>query len=112
MNRTRSGPTETPPPVRVMGVEFQPAASTELWMLAIMAVCADTSTCWPRPDRRRSSSATMIALAASAPACRKAWGTEQVRGGRSESPVRFMAVDAAVTVRSVAGQSRLGPVAP
>ena len=70
---------------------------------------ADTSTCWPRPDRALSVRARRAPLAASPEACRKACGRLTRTGARSLSPVMSSAIDDAQTVSSVAGMFAFGP---
>jgi hypothetical protein len=78
----------------------------------MLAVWAETSMCCPRPSRWRAASATSAATAASAPACRFAWGTDTRTGARSSSPVRFKAPEDAQTVRSDAAHADFGPSCP
>jgi len=112
MKRISKSPEMMPPPKRISCPAPQPWLSTMDWVLAIVAVWALISRCCPLPDRCRSVSAIITLAAASAPACWNACGTLQRRGGRSASPVSHMALEEAVTVRSVAAQAAFGPTSP
>ena len=72
------------------------------------ASCADTSTCWGRPD----ASAVSAAIAASGPTWAQPVGSVHRTGGRSGSPVQYMLPVDAMTPRSPAFQPACGPVQP
>ena len=70
------------------------------------------STFWPCPLASRAKWANRLAVAASAPACKPAWGRLICTGGRPGSPVRNSIPPDAQLVISAAAQPAPGPRSP
>lgn len=78
------------PPVERRRPGVEPSAASRLAQrVATVSDCwVETSTCAPRPLRRRPWSAIRAATAPSLAACSAACGTDTRTGARSASPVR------------------------
>jgi hypothetical protein len=72
----------------------------------------DTSTCWPSPVRRACRHPVSAPAAAKAPVSHSTNAPPAETGGRSGTPRRTVAPQAACTVNSVAGRSAHGPSVP
>jgi hypothetical protein len=51
--RSSRSPIFPPPLVRLAPAEFTAADTMSDWVASVTACWAETSTCWPRPERRR-----------------------------------------------------------
>src|SRR5438309_1632913 len=50
MKRRRNSPSFTPPLTRTTALSRQPCERIDAIVAMVVALCAETSTCWPRPS--------------------------------------------------------------